>query len=73
MDRREGLKALGRPYDDEALAASFDMPAVVRGFEEVSRLETRRPSRSHRPAASPASMRASRFPTVTRVSVTPIP
>lgn len=37
MYRREGLKALGEPYDDEALAAAFNMPAVVRGFEEVSR------------------------------------
>ncbi len=38
MYRREGLKAMGRPHDDAALAAAFDMPAVERGFEEVSRL-----------------------------------
>ncbi|ANM32436.1 nitrite reductase [Acidobacteria bacterium Mor1] len=38
MYRREGLKAMGQPYDDEALAASFNMDAVIRGFEEVSRL-----------------------------------
>jgi len=37
MYRREGLKAMGRPHDDAALAASFDMEAVERGFEEVSR------------------------------------
>ena len=38
MYRREGLKAMGRPHDDATLAASFDMEAVERGFEEVSRL-----------------------------------
>lgn len=37
MYRRVGLEALGRPADDAALAASFDMEAVTRGFEEVSR------------------------------------
>lgn len=36
MYRREGLKALGLPYDDDALAADFNMDAVVRGFKEVS-------------------------------------
>jgi len=37
MYRREGLKAMGLPYDDEALAADFNMEAVIRGFQEVSR------------------------------------
>jgi nitrite reductase (cytochrome c-552) len=36
MYRKAGLEAMGRPEDDEALAAEFDMPAVVRGFREVS-------------------------------------
>ena len=36
MYRKAGLEAMGRPADDEALAAEFDMPAVVRGFREVS-------------------------------------
>ncbi len=36
MYRREGLKAMGLPHDDEALAADFNMEAVVRGFREVS-------------------------------------
>lgn len=36
MYRREGLKAMGLPYDDDALAAEFNMDAVVRGFKEVS-------------------------------------
>ena len=35
--RREGLKAMGEPYDDAALAEAFNMPAVIRGFEELSR------------------------------------
>lgn len=35
--RQEGRRALGQPFDEEALAADFDMPAVVRGFEELSR------------------------------------
>lgn len=34
--RRIGLEAMGKPADAQALAASFDMPAVLRGFEEVS-------------------------------------
>jgi nitrite reductase (cytochrome c-552) len=37
MYRREGLKAMGLPHDDEALASEFNMEAVIRGFEEVSR------------------------------------
>lgn len=37
MYRREGLKAMGLPHDDEALAAEFNMEAVIRGFQEVSR------------------------------------
>lgn len=37
MYRREGLKAMGLPHDDDALAADFNMDAVVRGFQEVSR------------------------------------
>ena len=36
MYRKVGLEALGRPADEAALAASFDMPAVIRGFQEVS-------------------------------------
>jgi len=35
--RRVGLEAMGRPADAEALAREFDMPAVIRGFEELSR------------------------------------
>ncbi len=38
MYRRVGLEALGKPADDAALAAGFDMPAVIRGFQEVSTL-----------------------------------
>lgn len=38
MYRREGLKAMGLPHDDEALAEDFNMEAVIRGFREVSRL-----------------------------------
>ncbi len=38
MYRRKGLEALGRPHDERALATAFDMEAVMRGFEEVSRL-----------------------------------
>lgn len=34
--RKTGLEALGRPADDATLAASFDMEAVIRGFEELS-------------------------------------
>jgi len=36
--RQAGLKAMGLPYDDEALAADFNMEAVIRGFEELSTL-----------------------------------
>ncbi|MEM9553345.1 MAG: ammonia-forming cytochrome c nitrite reductase subunit c552 [Acidobacteriota bacterium] len=38
MYRKAGLEAMGRPADEAALAADFDMEAVMRGFEEVSRL-----------------------------------
>ena len=38
MYRQAGLEAMGLPADDEALAAEFNMEAVIRGFEEVSRL-----------------------------------
>lgn len=38
MYRKVGLEAMGEPTDDGALAASFNMPAIIRGFEEVSRL-----------------------------------
>lgn len=37
MYRKVGLEAMGLPADEEALAAEFNMPAVIRGFEEVSR------------------------------------
>jgi len=37
MYRIAGLKALGQPVDEERLAERFDMRAVIRGFEEVSR------------------------------------
>ncbi len=36
MYRKAGLEAMGLPADDEALAAEFNMPAVIRGFQEVS-------------------------------------
>jgi nitrite reductase (cytochrome c-552) len=35
--RKAGLEAMGRPADEATLAAAFDMPAVRRGFEELSR------------------------------------
>ncbi|MBX3385023.1 MAG: ammonia-forming cytochrome c nitrite reductase subunit c552 [Phycisphaeraceae bacterium] len=35
--RKAGLDAMGLPSDAEALAAEFNMPAVIRGFEELSR------------------------------------
>lgn len=38
MYRRVGLEAMGLPADEAALAGEFNMPAVVRGFEEVSQL-----------------------------------
>jgi len=34
--RKIGREALGRPSDEAALAAEFDMEAVIRGFEELS-------------------------------------
>jgi nitrite reductase (cytochrome c-552) len=34
--RKVGLEALGEEASDERLAATFNMPAVLRGFEEVS-------------------------------------
>ncbi len=34
--RKVGLEAMGLPSDDAALAADFDMPAVIRGFQELS-------------------------------------
>ena len=36
MYRKAGLEALGQPSDDAALAADFNMPAVIRGFQAVS-------------------------------------
>jgi nitrite reductase (cytochrome c-552) len=38
MYRKVGLEAMGEPADTEALADDFDMPAVIRGFREVSRM-----------------------------------
>ena len=35
--RKAGLEAMGQPATDEVLAADFNMPAVQRGFEELSR------------------------------------
>ncbi len=35
--RRIGREALGRPADEESLATEFDLPAMLRGFEELSR------------------------------------
>ena len=37
MYRQQGLKAMGKPHDEAALAADFDMEAVIRGFQEVSK------------------------------------
>jgi len=34
--RKVGLEAMGKPADEAALAEEFNMPAVQRGFEEVS-------------------------------------
>jgi len=34
--RKTGLEAMGLPADDATLAADFNMPAVIRGFEELS-------------------------------------
>ena len=38
MYRRIGMEAMGQEVTEESLAADFNMPAVIRGFEEVSRL-----------------------------------
>lgn len=35
--RKAGLEAMGLPADDAALAAGFNMPAVMKGFEVLSR------------------------------------
>ncbi len=37
MYRKAGLEAMGKPADEEALAREFNMEAVIRGFQEVSR------------------------------------
>ena len=37
MYRQQGLAAMGKPTDDASLAAGFQMEAVIRGFQEVSR------------------------------------
>src|SRR6056297_3501242 len=34
--RKVGLEAMGLPADDAALAEDFNMPAVIRGFKELS-------------------------------------
>ena len=36
--RRIGLEALGQPADEKSLASAFNWPAVMRGFEEVSKM-----------------------------------
>jgi len=36
MYRKVGREAMGQPTDVASLAAEFDMPAVIRGFQEVS-------------------------------------
>jgi nitrite reductase (cytochrome c-552) len=38
MYRRAGLEAMGLPTDDKSLAQDFNMPAVIRGFKETSKL-----------------------------------
>lgn len=35
--RRVGLEAMGRNPDEQTLASDFNMPAVIRGFQELSR------------------------------------
>ncbi len=35
--RKVGLEAMGEPADDETLAEDFNMEAVIRGFQELSR------------------------------------
>lgn len=34
--RKVGLEAMGKPADDKILAAEFNMPAVIKGFETLS-------------------------------------
>ncbi|KAA0214204.1 MAG: ammonia-forming cytochrome c nitrite reductase subunit c552 [Leptolyngbya sp. PLA3] len=34
--RKVGLEAMGKPADDATLASDFNMPAVIRGFRELS-------------------------------------
>lgn len=34
--RKAGLEAMGQPHDDATLAADFNMPAVMKGFEVLS-------------------------------------
>jgi len=34
--RKVGLEAMGLPTDEQTLAAEFNMPAVIRGFEQLS-------------------------------------
>ncbi len=36
MYRRVGLEAMGQEVTEESLASDFNMPAVIRGFQEVS-------------------------------------
>jgi nitrite reductase (cytochrome c-552) len=38
MYRRIGLEAMGMPVNEETLGSDFNMPAVIRGFQEVSRM-----------------------------------
>ncbi|HCT44625.1 MAG TPA: ammonia-forming cytochrome c nitrite reductase subunit c552 [Phycisphaerales bacterium] len=38
MYRSIGMEAMGQEVSDETLAADFNMPAVIRGFQEVSQL-----------------------------------
>jgi nitrite reductase (cytochrome c-552) len=38
MYRRIGMEAMGEEVTEESLAADFNMPAVIRGFQEVSKM-----------------------------------
>lgn len=38
MYRRIGMEAMGQEVTEESLAADFNMPAVIRGFQEVSQM-----------------------------------
>ncbi len=38
MYRRIGMEAMGQEVTEETLAADFNMPAVIRGFQEVSQM-----------------------------------